>query len=305
MRFGLALPHYGFSMPHARPPSLEEILEIAVRAEALGFDTLHVSDHLFLDIEKYGGPPGPFATPEAFGLLHAVAARTSTIGLATLVLCAPFRNPGVLELQVRTLQEASGGRFTCGIGAGWYEEEFRHAGIPFGTPGQRIDAMRAAAERLYAADDARIVIGGKGGPRILDAVASAAHGWNVCWRTTPEFVSERRTELEKRCAEAGRVPGDVEVTVGLYTLLGRDPQDLAQRYDALRAWTPGGALEDLPLERWREAALVGTLEELVPLVRAFADAGVAELIVSPASLPFALADPEQLDLVAELKAAAA
>ena len=281
------------------------MVDVAVRAESLGFDSVQVSDHLFLDIERYGGPAGRFPTPEAFGLLHAVAAATDRIGLGTLVLCAPFRNPGVLELQVRTLQDASGGRFTCGIGAGWYEDEFAHAGLSFGTAGQRIDAMRAAAERLHAAGDARIIIGGKGGPRILDAVASVAHGWNVCWRSTPAFVRERRDALEKRCADLGRDATEVEVTVGLYTLLGRDADDLARRYDAMRAWTPGGALQELPLARWADSALVGTIDELVPLVRAFADAGVSELIVSPASLPFALTDASQLDLIAELKAAAA
>lgn len=305
MRFGLALPHYGFSMPDGRTPSVAGIVDVASRAETLGFDTVYVSDHLFLDIEKYGGPPGRFPTPEAFGLLHALAAATSTIKLGTLVLCSPFRNDAVLELQVRTLQDASNGRFTCGIGAGWYEDEFVHAAIPFGTAGQRIDAMRATAERLYATGDARIIIGGKGGPRILDAVAQTAHGWNVCWRTTPEFVRERRDALEKRCADIGRDTSDIEVTAGLYTLIGRDDADLQRRYEAMKRWTPGGALEGLPLARWSEGALVGTIDELVPQVRALGAAGADEIICSPASLPFALCDLEQLDLIAELKAAAA
>jgi alkanesulfonate monooxygenase SsuD/methylene tetrahydromethanopterin reductase-like flavin-dependent oxidoreductase (luciferase family) len=305
MRFGLALPHYGFSMPDARVPSVADIAAIARDAEGLGFDSVHVSDHLFLDIGRYGGPSGRSVTPEAFGSLHAIAAATSRIGLGTLVLCAPFRNPALLGQQVRTLQDASGGRFTCGIGAGWYEDEFVEAGIEFGTAGQRIDAMRACAERLYAEGDARIIIGGKGGPRILDAVASAAHGWNVCWRTTVDFVADRRAALEKRCAEIGRDPGDVEVTVGLYALVARDEDDLARRYEALRTWAPGGALADLTLERWAEDALVGTIDALVPVVRGFAEAGVAEIIVSPASLPFALADREQLDLISQLAKAAA
>jgi alkanesulfonate monooxygenase SsuD/methylene tetrahydromethanopterin reductase-like flavin-dependent oxidoreductase (luciferase family) len=300
VRFGLALPHYAFSMPDGATPSIAGLAAIAQRAEELGFSTVYVSDHLFLDITKYGGPPGRNSTPEAFGLLHAVAAATSRINIGTLVLCAPFRNDAVLELQVKTLQEASGDRFICGLGAGWYEDEFEYAQIPFLGAGPRIDAMIATAERVFAAGDAPVIIGGKGGPRILDAVARTANGWNVCWRSTPEFIAERREQLEKRCSDLGRDPSETTVTVGLYTLLGRDQQDLEKRFEALRAWAPGNALEGVSLQQWSQDGLVGTIDSLIDTVRAFEQAGVSELIVSPASLPFALFDSEQLDLVAEL-----
>jgi alkanesulfonate monooxygenase SsuD/methylene tetrahydromethanopterin reductase-like flavin-dependent oxidoreductase (luciferase family) len=148
-------------MPDGGPTTIARIVEVAKRAEDLGFDAVAVSDHLFLDIEKYGGPPGRYETPEAFALLGALAAGTDRIGLETLVLCVPFRNPAVLAEQVRSLQELSDGRFTCGLGAGWYEPEFKHAGIPFGTPGSRIAALREAAAVLHSAEVAPIWIGGK------------------------------------------------------------------------------------------------------------------------------------------------
>lgn len=303
VRFALALPHYGFSMPDGRAPSLADIVALARDAERLGFDRVYVSDHLFLDIEKYGGPPGRYGTPEAFGMLHAIAAATERIQIGTLVLCSPFRVPAVLASQVRTIQEASNGRFVCGLGAGWYEPEFKEAGLEFGTAGSRIASMRETASMLREAGDAPRFIGGKGGAKILEAVARDADGWNVCWRATPDHVSERRDALHAICRELGRDPNQVEVTVGLYTLLGRDREDLVDRYRNMQAWTPGGAIDEVSLERWAEGGLVGTIDEAASTVRSFADAGVSEMIVCPASLPFAMFEREQLDLASELAGA--
>jgi alkanesulfonate monooxygenase SsuD/methylene tetrahydromethanopterin reductase-like flavin-dependent oxidoreductase (luciferase family) len=287
-------------MPDGGPTTIARIVEVAKRAEDLGFDAVAVSDHLFLDIEKYGGPPGRYETPEAFALLGALAAGTDRIGLETLVLCVPFRNPAVLAEQVRSLQELSDGRFTCGLGAGWYEPEFKHAGIPFGTPGSRIAALREAAAVLHSAEVAPIWIGGKGGPKILETVAAHGDAWNVCWRAEPGWVADRRQVLHDMARQAGRDPDELSVTVGLYTFLGRDEDDLAKRYEQLQAWTPGGALDEVEMERFAEGGAVGTIDGLRERMRAFADAGASEIIFTLSSLPFALADMEQLELAAEL-----
>lgn len=291
-------------MPDGHEPSIPDIVAVARSAEAAGLDAVAVSDHLFLEIERYGGPPGRFRTAEAFQLLGAIAAGTGSIGLETLVLCVPFRNPAVLALQVRSLQEASGGRFTCGLGAGWYEPEFEDAKLPFGSPGERIAQLRSAAERLRQDGHAPLWIGGKGGPKILETVAAYADAWNICWRAEPSWVADRRSVLNRICGEVGRDPEEVSVTVGLYTLLGRDEDDLAKRYRALQAWSPGGCLDGVSLERFAEGGLVGTMDQAVDRVRAFGEAGASEMIVTPSSLPFALVDEDQMDLVAELRARA-
>ncbi|MFP5223985.1 MAG: LLM class flavin-dependent oxidoreductase [Actinomycetota bacterium] len=300
MRFSLALPHYGFSMPDGGPATIDRIVDVALHAEEAGFDAVAVSDHLFLDIRKYGGPSGRYETPEAFALLAALAERTDRIGLETLVLCVPFRNPAVLASQVRSLQDLCGGRFTCGLGAGWYEPEFEQAGIAFGTPGSRIAALRQAAEVLHEADVAPIWIGGKGGPKILESVVAHGDAWNVCWRAEPSWVADRREVMRQIARDRGRDPAELSVTVGLYTYLGRDEDDLAKRYEQLQAWSPGGLLNGVELERFADGGAVGTIDQVRSRIEAFAEAGASEIIVSLASLPFALADPEQIDLVAEL-----
>ena len=70
MRFGLALPHYGFSFPDGGPLEWERLSGYARRAEALGFDSIWISDHFFLDLARYGGPDDPHAAAEPFTSLR-------------------------------------------------------------------------------------------------------------------------------------------------------------------------------------------------------------------------------------------
>src|SRR5687767_9947091 len=129
MKVGLALPHYDFSFPDGKPVTVPRVADYARTAEDLGFDSVWVSDHLFLDLSRYGGPAGRQRSPEAMTTLAAVAAATTTIRLGSLVLCLPFRNTVVLAEQARALWEMSEGRFELGVGAGWNEPEFVEARI--------------------------------------------------------------------------------------------------------------------------------------------------------------------------------
>ncbi|MGZ4241506.1 MAG: LLM class flavin-dependent oxidoreductase [Actinomycetota bacterium] len=300
MKVGLALPHYDFSYPVEQPATVEVVVGYARRAEALGFDSVWVSDHLFLDLSKYGGPPKRYGTPEALTALAAIAAGTSRVTLGSLVLCASFRHPTFLAAQLATLHEMSGARLVAGIGAGWYEAEFAAAGIPFGTTGQRIDRLATVAGLLEARLDPRppIWIGGKGGPKIARVVAEHADGWNVCWRMTPDEYAARLTVLEGACRSAKRDIGSVELSVGLYCLAGSDRADLEARYEAMQGWTPGGALDGMPLAKYAEGALVGTVEECAARAKEFEALGVSHLILSLGSLPFSVYDDGQLELVA-------
>jgi len=144
-----------------------------------------------------------------------------------------------------------------------------------------------------------IWIGGKGGPRLLRLVARHASGWNVVWKATPEWHAERAAALRLAAEEAGRDPAAVRLSVGLYTLVGEDEKDLAERYERLRAWAPGGALDGVPLEEFARDTLVGTVEQCLERIRAFARHGVEEIIVCPACVPFAIHDWSSLDLIGE------
>src|SRR5919108_1414443 len=149
MRIGLALPHYDYSFPDGKPLSWDRLVEAARRAEALGFDSVWISDHFFLDLERYGGPREPGGTVEPFTALAALATATDRVRLGTLVACAPFRHPAHVAKMATAIDLASGGRFDLGLGGGWYEQEFRAFGYAFPTPGDRMgileDTVRAVA----------------------------------------------------------------------------------------------------------------------------------------------------------------
>lgn len=327
MRIGLALPHYEYSFPDPAPLTWEAVADAAARAERLGFDSLWISDHFFANLSRYGGPDEPNGTVEPFSALAALAATTERVRLGTLVACAPFRHPAHVAKMATTIDLASGGRFDLGIGAGWYEREFDAFGYGFGTTGERFRLLEEYTEVLarllrepgpvqhegpaFRLRDAYnhpapareggvpVWVGGKGGDRLLRLVARHGDGWNTVWRWTAEALGERADALRRICEDGGRDPSTVRVSVGLLTLVAEDERDLERRYRALQAWSPGGALEGMPLDAYAKDTLTGTVEECLERIAAFAKHGVEETIVSPASLPFGVADWELVDLIGE------
>ncbi len=326
MRVGLALPHYDFSSPDGGPVSWERLAASARRAEALGFDSIWVSDHFFLSLARYGGPDEPSGSPEPLAALAALAVVTERVRLGTLVLGAGFRHPALLAKAATTIDLVSGGRFDLGLGAGWYEEEYRAFGYDFEDAGGRFQILEEVVEvlaRLFEGGPVTwkgerfelreaysrpepvqkprppLWIGGKGGPRLLRLIARRADGWNTVWAWTPEAYGERARALDAACREEGRDPASVRRSVGLYTLVGEDPADLVARYRALQRWTPGGALDGEMLQEWGRDKLVGTPDQVLERLAAFAAHGVEEVVLSAASIPFSVHDEGMLDVVAE------
>jgi probable F420-dependent oxidoreductase len=327
MKLGIALPHYDISFPDQQPATFDRIARYAELAESSGFHQVWVSDHFWLDLERYGGLVGRQGTPECWTTLSALAVRTSRVRLGTLVLATGFRPPTLLAKMAATLDQLSGGRLDLGLGAGWNEAEFLENGLPFPRPGERLAMLEEAlgvlsalltdgdqpasfSGRFYRAEDAPVIpgpvqrprpplwVGGKG-DRLLGVVARAADGWNLCWAVTPEAYRERSGVLAAACGRAGRDPGEVRRSLGLNTLVGRDADDLVGRWRRLQAWTPGGILDGVELRDWAASRLVGTPEEVLAQLRGWEDLGVEQVIASFAGLPFAVFEDEQLELVAE------
>jgi F420-dependent oxidoreductase-like protein len=325
MRIGLALPHYDFAFPDVGVtwPGLSDA---ALRAEDLGFDSVWISDHFFLDLARYGGPDQPSGSLEPFATLAALAVTTKRVRLGTLVACSSFRHPGILAKMATAIDLMSGGRFELGIGAGWYEREFRAFGYPFPPARERFAQLEEAVQavaglfgkgpvdlpgrfvqlkeaynhpRPAQENGPPIWIGGKGGPRLLRLVARHASGWNTVWRWSPEAYADRIRSLEAICRAEDRDPRSVRRSVGLYALVGEDQGDVRARFDALRRWTPGGALDGTSLEAFAEDTLTGTPEDCLKRLSRFAELGVEELIVGAASVPFAVHDWSMVALVAE------
>lgn len=324
MRFGLSLPHYDFSLPDVRPITFGAVAEHAVRAEELGFDSVWVSDHFFYSLARHGAGDELLGSLEPLSTLAGLATRTGRVRLGTLVLGAPFRHPSVLAKSATTIDVLSEGRLDMGIGAGWYRDEFDAFGYRFGSVRDRFDALAQTVEVLdvllpggpVTRDVAGlhlvqaynrpepvqrprppIWVGAKGGDRALRLVAKHADGWNSVWRWTPEAFSERVLRARDLAEAVGRDPATIRFSVGLYTVIGEDEQDVRRRWSALERWMPG-VLAGQSFDEWRADALVGTVDQVRERVRAFEDVGVEEIIVSPAPLPFAIPDASMLELFA-------
>ena len=154
MKFGLAFANIG---PFVEP---EAAVALAVAAEAAGFESIWTVDHVVVPAgyqSKYpydpsGKLPSGEATvfPDPLIWLSYVAARTSTLRLATGILIVPQRNPLVLAKELASLDYLSGGRMILGAGIGWLEEEFDALGVPFAGRGERTDESIAAMRALWS-----------------------------------------------------------------------------------------------------------------------------------------------------------
>jgi probable F420-dependent oxidoreductase len=253
--------------------SWPRIREIAEAAEAQGLDSLWVADHFF-----YKPPDGePHWMHEAWTLLSAVAAVTSRVELAPLVLCSAFRNPGLVASMAATLDEVSGGRLLLGVGAGWHDPEFEAFGYP---PDHKVSRFEEWIEivagllrgekvtfdgRYYQMRDAVVVpapsrriplliAGNK--PRMMSIVARHADSWNTAWFGRPDAkLRERLDALDQALDDAGRDRSSLERHVGL---LVRDPDQAAEDDSDFFA---------------------GSVDELVDLLREHEQLGIAHAVV--------------------------
>jgi probable F420-dependent oxidoreductase len=327
VRLGLALPHYDSSFA-GREASWETVAQVARTAESSGWDSVWVSDHLFLDWGKYGGPGDPQGTLECWTTLAGVAAVTERVRIGSLALCNDLRNPALVAKMAATLDAFSGGRLDLGMGAGWYEPEYRAAGITFEGARTRIERLEEAAEivrrllsgeeltfkgRHYSVDGAvcrpgpsqqrlPIWIGGKG-DRLLETAAHRADGWNFSWLGSVDTYRGRLAAARRACERAGRDWATLRRSVGAYVLAGGNDSDARARYERLVAVTPEGVLSPpdggrgVSWDEFRRDHLAGSVGEVVEGMGELVDLGVEEVVVSLGTLPFQVVDLETVELV--------
>ncbi len=292
MKFGLALPQYDFSLPGLGPIDWGPIKDWAQKAENLGFDSVWLSDHLFLDLGRYGGTETPQNAMECFTTLAAVAASPRRVGIGSLVACNDLRHPAVLAKMAETINAISGERLVLGMGAGWYEAEYKAAGIAFERAGVRINKLADAIHTIKRMSPAvPIIVGGKG-DRVVKLAARHADGFNTVWAWKPEDLRGRIELLNRTAAAAGRDPGNISKSVGLYCCLGLDESQLASRWKAyVEAGPLGPGSANAPaFEDWRQDKLAGLPDEIATRVSQFEELGVEEVILSFGLLPFQICD---------------
>lgn len=218
---------------HPQATTVSTILDSAAAADGMGVDSIWIWDHFY---PLYGGPDASHF--EAYTLLGALAVRTSNARIGAMVTCNSYRNPNLLADMARTVDHISDGRFTLGIGSGWFERDYTEYGFDFSTAGGRLADLERdlpiITDRLGkltppAVGDLPILIGGSGRKVTLRLVAQYADGWNAFG--PPENFAELNGVLDRWCDEVGRDRSAVERTV----CINPDEVDKADDYLAAGA----------------------------------------------------------------------
>ena len=278
MRFGAAF--------WAQRTTWPELRDAVVHAEAVGFDTVWVDDHLLCDEGDWTD-----GKLEGWAILAALAAVTSRVQLGLLVAANTFRNPGLTAKLATTVDHISGGRAILGIGGGWFEREHEAFGLDFGSGfGERLDRLAEAVPlirrlldgervthdgRFYRMTDALcephpiqphlpILIGGAGPQKTLPLVAGYADLWNT--RGTPEQLAAHDARLRERCAELGRDPESIERTVYQNVVVRGSVAEATAVWDGYRATHDPMTGEDRP-------EVVGSVEDVASTLRTYAEVG--------------------------------
>ena len=283
MRFGLQIPNFSTSAPGS---IFDDVVDQAHAAEETGYDSVWVMDHFF-QLPPLGGPSQPML--DAYTLLGALAARTTTVRLGTLVTGVTYRNPAHLAKIVTTLDVISGGRAILGIGAAWYDVEHEGLGFDFPPAGERLARLEEALQicramfagtaptfegTYYRTHEAHnipaplqpggptILVGGGGEKRTLRLVAQYADMCNVTGDVAT--IAHKVDVLRGHCKTLGRDPAEVTVSRLSTLILTQNAEETAATLDFLRQATgeePSGSN-------------VGTADELVAQVEELAAAGV-------------------------------
>jgi probable F420-dependent oxidoreductase len=263
MRFGVTVPNY------RRLASADNLRQVAERSEALGFDSLWVTDHVVVP-EPYREMFGT-TVYDPLSVLAFLSALTRRVELGTAVLVIPYRHPVNVAKQLATIDNLSGGRLVFGTGAGWAREEFDALGVPYDERGAMTDEYLRVILELWTnptpSFDGRfvrlhdvhaeprpvrqphppILVGGYSKTAIRRAVA-IGQGWLPDGMSLPEL--DKAIQFLRRTAEAS----------------GRDPRSLgvALRTGLFLTEVSGGGAARKSAAPWEQSAAFATGEARLP-----------------------------------------
>lgn len=242
------------------------LTEVVQAAEAVGFDAIAVTDHVWQH-PIMGGPER--SQVEAYATLGFIAALTHRVRLLTLATAASYRHAGLLAKTVTTVDVLSGGRTMLGIGAGDYAEEAQGLGLPFPALPERfeileetlraclqmwegehgddrpLDGTHVRMERALNVPQSLsrphppILIAGSGERRTLPLVARYADACNL--RPYP-VVPQQLDLLRRLCDQEGRDYDAIERTAPFLFDVGPDGSKVGELLGQLR-WLAGMGIE--------------------------------------------------------------
>jgi F420-dependent oxidoreductase-like protein len=293
LQFGVLVPQgWTMDLAHIKDPveAYETMTRVAQTAEEVGFASAWLVDH-FHTIPH----PSQEVTFECWTSTAALARDTSTIRIGQMVTCNSYRHPALLAKMASTVDVLSHGRLNFGIGAGWYEHEYRAYGYVYPDAPVRLRHLRETVQvilALWTQEEARfegtyyqvrgainqprgvqqphtpLLIGGDGEQVTLKLVAQYADACNV--GDDPVTVKQKLAVLKQHCQTVGRDYESIRRTSSTLCLMAdSDEQALAQLPAELTA----------RLGERVNTALIGSPETIRLRLAAYEEAGVQELLL--------------------------
>ena len=305
MRFGLFIPQgwrldlVGLDVSDHWPA----MLRVAQLAEAGPWESVWVYDHFHTT-----PVPTSEATHEAWTLMAAFAASTERVRLGQMCTCMSYRNPAYLAKVAATVDHVSAGRVEMGIGAGWYEHEWRAYGYGFPAARERLRAldegvqiMRQAWTTGTATLDGQIYqvngaivrplplqeggiplwIAG-GGEKVTLRIA-ARYAQYTNFAGDPDEFQRKSELLRGHCQDVGTDFDSIVRSANYNVLIGRDERELADR----RAWLLDHYSRQIGAEQAEKVvagnatgACIGTPEQIAEKLNAMRDLGMSYAILN-------------------------
>jgi len=284
---GLSHDFAAFTDPVA---AFETINSLAVAADESGYETVWAADH-FVPF-----PPSPDYVFEVWTTLAALARETKRVRIGQMVTGNGYRNPALQAKMASTLDVISHGRFSFGIGAGWYEADYSSYGYDFPDGPERLRQLGEACHIIrslwteptttfdgtyYRTKDAinqprgvqtphiPMMIAGSGEKVTLKLVAKYGDMCNV--QDSPDEIVRKFAVLAKHCETVGRDYSTITKTSTGYCIIA-DTDEEARA--AVPPWAPmvfPGNVGDY--------GLIGTVDTIAERLKAYEAAGVDELLV--------------------------
>ncbi len=252
--------------------------------------------------------PTEEATHEAWTLMAAFAAATETIRLGQMCTCMTYRQPTYLAKVAATIDLISAGRLEMGIGAGWYEHEWRAYGYGFPSAGERIARLDEGVQIMrqmwtegtatlhgqqYDVDGARcyplpLQAGGPplwiagGGERKTLRIA-AQHAAYTNFDGDPEGFRHKSEILAAHCSDVGRDFAEITRSANYNVVVGADEAEVAERMGWLRAHYEAllpAELVERNIGNFTDSLLFGTTEQLAERLQGMAALGLGYTITN-------------------------
>ncbi|MBI1848524.1 MAG: TIGR03619 family F420-dependent LLM class oxidoreductase [Candidatus Rokubacteria bacterium] len=305
LRFGVHIPTciegMMYPVPFAAPA---DILPTALLCERLGYDSVWGNDHMTTQRyvqREFDRPPNFYEPLITFAY---VAARTTTLRVATGIIVLPMRTMPVLAKQVATLDQLSGGRVILGVGTGAYREEYE-ALFPDATRvhrGTMVDEGMRALRLLFTERQATFrgtyvrfeavecfpkprqtplpMYAGGNHAEVRRRAAQYGEGWMPAV-LSPEEIRRGVEEIHAHAAKAGRDGAAIDIAPQFAVSIGRTHEEAVRRFQASQLYRHLESLKNATLRGqtggFEQRNLIGSPEEICERIRVYVEAGVTTL----------------------------